>query len=115
VLYLPEGELHEIGLLFYSYIIQKMGHKVIYLGQMVPFDDLVYIVNSQNPYGLVTFITSSLAKDAVEEHVEKLATNFSDKQIFVSGYQFKVNQIELPGNINLVTDSIQLKELLKAE
>jgi MerR family transcriptional regulator, light-induced transcriptional regulator len=115
VLYLPDGELHEIGLLFYSYIIQKMGYKVIYLGQMVPFEDLVYIVNSQNPDGLVTFITSSLAKDAVKEHVDKLAAHFSDKQIFVSGYQFKVNQIELPENINLVTDSTQLKKLLQSE
>jgi MerR family transcriptional regulator, light-induced transcriptional regulator len=113
VLYLPEGELHEIGLLFYSYLIQKIGHKVIYLGQMVPFEDLIYIVNSQNPYGIVTFITSSLAKDAVSDHVSKLSMCFSDKQIFVSGHQFRINDIPLPDNIHLITNSLQLKELLQ--
>jgi len=113
VLYLPDGELHEIGLLFYSYIIQKMGHKVIYLGQMVPFNDLIYIVNSQKPAGILTFITSSLAKEEAKEHVDKLSKNFPDKEIFVSGHQFKVNQIELPSNIRLVTNSGQLKDFLK--
>ncbi len=40
LLFLPEGELHELGLLFFHYILKKHGHQVIYLGQSVPFADL---------------------------------------------------------------------------
>lgn len=113
ILYLPDGELHEIGLLFYSYIIQKEGHKVIYLGQMVPFDDLLQIVNSQNPEGLVTFITSSLSKEDISEHLDKLTANFNDRKILVSGFQFKIQDIKLPEEIKLVTNVDELKMEIK--
>ncbi|MFW5979061.1 MAG: MerR family transcriptional regulator, partial [Bacteroidia bacterium] len=36
ILFLPEKEFHELGLLFYSYLIKKSGHSVIYLGSSVP-------------------------------------------------------------------------------
>ena len=36
LLFLPEGEWHEIGLLFALYLIKEAGHEVIYLGQSVP-------------------------------------------------------------------------------
>ncbi len=110
VLYLPDGELHEIGLLFYSYIIQKSGHKVIYLGQMVPFEDLAKVVSVQETHGLLTFITSGLSRDNIEDHLRKLEDNFSDKQILVSGFQFKVQDIKLSDKITLITSVDQLKE-----
>lgn len=110
VLYLPDGELHEIGLLFYSYIIQKAGHKVIYLGQMVPFDDLNKIVSNHNPDGLLSFFTSGLAKNDIEDHLDKLVSNFSNQKILVSGYQFKVRDIKLPERIKLVTNVDELKQ-----
>ena len=39
-LFLPEGEFHELGLLFFHYLIKRRGHQVIYLGQSVPLNDL---------------------------------------------------------------------------
>ena len=41
VLFLPEGEYHELGLLFFYYLVKRRGHQVIYLGQSVPFNDLI--------------------------------------------------------------------------
>lgn len=114
VLYLPDGELHEIGLLFYSYIIQKMGHKVIYLGQMVPFNDLITITDSQKPDGLVTFITSSLTNENINDHLEKLSTFFGSVKILVSGLQFKIHEIDLPPNIVLITSTTSLKEQIQS-
>ncbi len=110
LLYLPDGELHEIGLLFYSYIIQKMGHKVIYLGQMVPFDDLIQISSAHNISGLVTFITSSLFNKDIDDHLNKLSIHFNGKKILVSGLQFKINEISLPDNITLITSAEKLKK-----
>ncbi len=110
VLYLPDGELHEIGLLFYSYIIQKAGHKVIYLGQMVPFEDLIKVVSVQETHGLLSFITSGLSKENIEDHIRKLEDNFGDKQILVSGFQFKIQDIKLSDKITLITNVDQLKE-----
>ena len=36
ILFLPEGEHHELGLLFLSYLVKSRGGKMIYLGANVP-------------------------------------------------------------------------------
>ncbi len=114
ILYLPDGELHEIGLLFYSYIIQKMGHKVIYLGQMVPYSDLIKIAEAQNPDGFVSFVSSSLAFDETKKHITTLASQFHDKKILLSGHQFKTNDIDLPPNAKVITSASELKQEIQA-
>lgn len=40
VLYLPENEIHELGLLYVNYLLRAKGDRTIYLGQSVPRDDL---------------------------------------------------------------------------
>ena len=40
VLYLPEEEMHEIGLLYLNYELKLRGFHTIYLGRSIPFDDL---------------------------------------------------------------------------
>ena len=57
VLFLPEGELHEIGLLFANYIFKINGHKTVYLGQAVPVTDLDIIYDVYKPEYLFTVLT----------------------------------------------------------
>ncbi len=40
VLYLPENEIHELGLLYVNYLLRLRGDRTVYLGQSVPGDDL---------------------------------------------------------------------------
>ena len=48
VLFLPEGEMHEIGLLYMQYHLKLSGEKVIYLGRNIPIDDLIDIKSKFN-------------------------------------------------------------------
>ena len=41
LLLLPEGEWHELGLLFAQYLLKEANHEVIYLGQSVPYSDVL--------------------------------------------------------------------------
>ena len=41
MLLLPEGEWHEIALLFAQYLLKEAHHEVIYLGQSVPYSDVL--------------------------------------------------------------------------
>ena len=41
VLYLPENEIHELGLLYLQYRMRREGRRSIYLGESVPIEDLV--------------------------------------------------------------------------
>ncbi|MEM7660423.1 MAG: MerR family transcriptional regulator, partial [Bacteroidota bacterium] len=65
VLFLPEGELHELTLLFAAYIIKSRHNKAIYLGQSLPVKDLSLIIESFQPDYLLTIITSYPAREDV--------------------------------------------------
>ncbi|MCZ4407766.1 MerR family transcriptional regulator [Cryomorphaceae bacterium 1068] len=84
LLFLPEGELHELGLLFYSYLIQKSGHKVIYLGQSVPLDDVVK-VNELNPADYIITATLSMsAPESVNKLLQKLLDIFPSQKVILT-------------------------------
>lgn len=86
LLFLPEGELHEIGLLFYSYLIQKAGHKVIYLGQSVPISSVV-AVNATNPADFIlTSVLSLGTTEAINDLMHKLLNAFPHASIMVTNY-----------------------------
>lgn len=112
LLFLPEGEMHEMSLLFYSYLIQKLGHKVVYLGQMLPFEDLKIIKSIQKPDALLTIFTIAKSAGTIEEYLQNLVSQFSDSKIFVSGLQFSQNEIKIPKGIALIKSMDDFKNLI---
>ena len=49
VLFLPEAEHHELGLLYVSYLLRKKGAPVIFLGTNVPLKDMEFIMQAKAP------------------------------------------------------------------
>ncbi len=41
ILFLPDGEMHEIGLLFLNYLLRKNGASTLYLGRGIPLNNLL--------------------------------------------------------------------------
>lgn len=58
LLFLPEGEFHELGLLFIQYLLKSRGLRVYYLGANVPLEDVEYVVKYKNPDFIYTHLTS---------------------------------------------------------
>ncbi|MCK5369879.1 MAG: MerR family transcriptional regulator, partial [Cyclobacteriaceae bacterium] len=81
LLFLPENEFHEIGLLFSAYIIKSRNNKVIYIGQNVPHLDLVSIYKDHNPDCLLTVMTTFPQLDRVQAYIYKLSDSFPNSQI----------------------------------
>jgi len=86
LLFLPEGEMHELGLLFYHFLVRKSGYRSYYLGQNVPHEDLVSVYKVHQPEIMVTSITSNL-QIPVENYFKRLSNDFSGTKILASGYQ----------------------------
>ncbi len=99
VLFLPEEEMHELGLLFASYIIKARNHQVIYLGQDLPFEDLKSVVETINPDFLVTILTNSVGGGIVENYINGIASAFPSTKILISGRQIIGQEIETPSNV----------------
>ena len=111
MLYLPEGELHEINLLFASYLIRARNHRVIYLGQTLPFQELVFAYEVHKPDYIFTAITSSPANDEIQNYVTRLCKQFPNCHLLLTGYQVIGQDIQTEANgtiINKIDDLLSL-------
>jgi DNA-binding transcriptional MerR regulator len=109
IMFLPDNELHEMGLLFYSYLIQKIGHEVLYLGQATPFSALTKASEKWHPDILVTGTSSELSVYEPQEYLIKLSTEFKSQKILVSGSLADEPVIEKYNNIYSVRSVSDLK------
>lgn len=75
LLFLPEGEHHELGLLYMHYLLRSRGIKVIYLGADVPVNDAAYVVKLKKPDVIFIHLTST----APGFNFEKFLNNASEK------------------------------------
>lgn len=111
LLFLPEGELHEMGLLFANYIIRARNHKVIYLGQTLPFNEIDFAYKLHNPDYLFTSVTSVPSSSEIQSYVDKLAGHFPEATILLTGYQIVGQDIRTSDNtiiINKIEDLMQI-------
>jgi hypothetical protein len=112
ILYLPENELHEIGLLFYHYIAKKEGIRTYYLGQTVPYLSLKSIFDEHKPQLLITSITSHPQPAALQGYIDRICTDFKSAKIFAAGYSFRKTTITKPQNLQVFETAEQLRELI---
>ncbi len=112
LLYLPENEWHELGILFFHYVVRKSGFKTFYLGQSVPFKDVISVSATQKPDIIITSLISSPFGTKVEEYLRQLATAFPNKKILVSGYQTRHMERNFFENIEIFRNVLDLKQLL---
>jgi len=106
MLYLPESEMHELGLLFAAYILKKIGQKVIYLGQNVPLNNIVEIIKVRNADFLMTFFVAANPIEEIEAYLKRVTEELPDKKIIISGQQLK-NRFRNPSPNIIVVESIE--------
>ncbi len=102
LLFLPENEMHEMSLLFSAFILKSRNNRVIYLGQNVPFEDIVEISGEHHPDYLLTVMTSYPPKEEVQEYVNKLSSHFNITQLIISGQHVVGQEMDLPDNVILL-------------
>jgi DNA-binding transcriptional MerR regulator len=84
LLFLPEAELHETGLLFARYLLKNCGHETLYLGQEIPYADLKKVIESYQPdYAFIVMTSLNLGKD-VNKIIGKVIDNL-DIPLIVAG------------------------------
>jgi MerR family transcriptional regulator, light-induced transcriptional regulator len=88
VLFLPEGEFHELGLLYTYYLLKSRGVQVIYLGANVPFADLEFIVQLKQPDYLYTHLTAVGGQFNLDRFVQKMKQHTPNVPLVVSGQCF---------------------------
>ncbi len=114
LLFLPEEELHEIGLLFASYIMQLKGFSVTYLGQSVPLRD-VFSVHKLHPTNYIFSIITAYPEAAnLQAYLDALSTSLPNTKILLSGVQVNMSSFNKAANITILESLNEMITLLKS-
>lgn len=105
ILFLPENEIHDIGLHYLNYEISSKGYKTIYLGQTIPLDSLKDIVTYFENIHFISYFTVEPNKDKIQKYLETFNTEFADirnLKFWILGHQTQyIKQTSLTPNIKL--------------
>jgi len=112
LLFLPEGETHEILLLFSEYLLRKNNHHVVYLGSSVPFEDIDLVKTQFRPDCLLSFITVPLRDLSILEYVHKLDKFFPTSKIYVGGAQVDLASPDMPTNFSHIKNLEDLMSII---
>jgi len=98
-LFLPQGEYHEIGLLFMHYMLKRRGLDVLYLGVDTSIDDLGFLTALRKPDFLYTHLTSVATSFSFEKFINAAVLQAAGKPVIISGQIIKNYSKKLPPTI----------------
>jgi MerR family transcriptional regulator, light-induced transcriptional regulator len=100
LLFLPEGEHHELGLLYMYYLLKTRGVKTLYLGANVPISDIEFVARLKKPDYLYSHLTSVAANFNFERFLTQVQVKLHDYQMVVSGLITQHYKKKVPSNVN---------------
>jgi DNA-binding transcriptional MerR regulator len=101
VLFMPEGEYHELGLLYVHFLLKQRGVYVDYLGANVPMVDLKYLTEVRKIDFLYCHITSPARNFKLDKFFANLATINPQTPIILSGQLIQEFKGKIASNIQL--------------
>ncbi|MFY0631299.1 MAG: MerR family transcriptional regulator [Flavobacteriaceae bacterium] len=112
VLFLPENEIHELGLLYLNYELVLRGNQTIYLGQSLPLDNLNYFFDGDQEICFITSMTVKPYDDKLSEYfyqIDSILDNskhsliaIGRKAMDMSSYDFNSNIVMYPSVTDLL-------------
>lgn len=115
VLFLPENEIHEIGLLFVNYEFLVKGARTIYLGQTMPVENLVDLQNYYDNILYISYFTVAPTKDKLKHYIADFNRShhkLKQSPLWILGRQTQfLDPEKLPANIRTFQS---IRELISA-
>jgi len=92
VLFLPDNEIHDVGILYLNYELLKAGKNAIYLGPSLPLDNMEYLMEIHKNIIFVSYLTISPVntniKDFIKDFEEKICHE-KNHELFLFGQRTK--------------------------
>ena len=105
VLFLPENEIHELGILYLNYLTLSKGLRTILLGQSIQISSLENLYTYKDSFNFVTYLTVEPNEKEIMPYLklfnEKLLLNTNSKLIVFGPQQSKIDLNNLPNKIEL--------------
>lgn len=104
VLFTPDGEHHELPLLFINYLLKKNNWRTIYLGSNVKIENLKKFENDRSISHLFLHVITNFSGWEIDDYLENLCTTFPQVKIAASGAGIQQNQRSFLNLLPLKTD-----------
>ena len=112
LLFLPENEFHEIGLLFARFLLISSGFNVIYLGSNLPYESLKQVNIKLKIDCTLMFSISNVSRISIKSAIDFLGSNFqSSNNYIVSPEAGLLKNVDESG-INLLCDVNSLVNII---
>jgi MerR family transcriptional regulator, light-induced transcriptional regulator len=112
LLFLPEGEFHELGVLFVSYLLKCKGVSTIYLGANVPLRDVEYLVNLKKPTYIYSHLSSVGHSFNFDKFILAITKKFEATPIILSGLLTNTYEKKIPSQINFKKTLAEVMEFI---
>lgn len=112
LLFLPENEDHDVGLLFAKYLLKKADHKVIYIGGKVPLLDIIDIVKTTSIDRALVFMIKSRSINEAQQYIDKLIGNCEGLPVYVAGNKEVLERVEKPNGVTWLKTVTQFEECI---
>jgi DNA-binding transcriptional MerR regulator len=103
VLFLPEAEMHDIGLLIANFMLRSKSVKVIYLGENVPIKNLYQVAENVKPTHYLTFAVRQNQQKMFNKYLTEMKNRFGDPNIFICCDTFFGEKLNLSDNQHAIT------------
>jgi DNA-binding transcriptional MerR regulator len=114
ILFMPEGEYHEIGLLFVYFLLKQEGIYVNYLGANVPMRDLVYLTTVKKPNYVFCHLTSPSKVFKLDRFITQIGQVSTTNPVMLSGLFMKDYKGKLPENITVKKSLAEVVQLIQS-
>ena len=102
ILFLPEGEYHELGLLFFSFLYKKAGVRTFYFGQSVPLDQVKKAAEMIRPDWILTYSIIK-PKQEIQALIDSMNTFRAEELFFLENRHQDNYNLNYPKKVSRLT------------
>lgn len=110
VLFLPNNEIHDIGILYLNFEILNAGKNAIYLGPSLPLDHMEYLMKIHSNLVYVSYLTitpiNTEVQDFIDEFQKKICHDKKHELLMFGQRTKEVTIKDLPDNIKVFSSMI---------
>ncbi|RZL54988.1 MAG: MerR family transcriptional regulator [Pedobacter sp.] len=113
LLFLPEDEGHDIGLMFAHYILKAHGYNVIFLGAKVPLGSIANVLNNVNVKNILFFMVRLRPLKDAQKYLNDLQKLCGQVNIHLAGNEQIINKLKTNSNINRFSSLEEFENVIK--
>ncbi len=112
LLFLPEGEVHEMALMYVHYLLRKSGKIAIYLGPDTPLKEVAAVCEIMKPDYVYTHLTA-IAKDwDPARYLKKFTETLQGVNLLVSGGMAHKKAAPAAKNVRFLLSLTEVKDAI---